>query len=838
MKKLTLDIPVILPDIPDLKDKCVSRLIGTLEGRDGVDRVHIKTDENEEPKLCIHFDPETISLKKIKTIAQQTGAKLHDIFGHMLVNVNGIRHSRHARSITRQLKEVEGVVDAYASPSGQIRLEFKKDPVSSEKLTKIIRETGLEIQQFSNEFRSAQKETEETDDKEKGSESDHKDHDHDHPTEGGDSHDHAHEHGGIFGEKTELIFSLICGGLLATGFGLSFAGGIPGWVSLVLYVGAYFFGGYYIVQEAYTEIKAGNFEIDFLMIVAAIGAAILGEWAEGALLLFLFSLGHSLEHYAMGRARDAIKGLADLAPKTALRKTDGTSEEVPVEELQVGDVIVIKPNSKISADGVIINGESSINQAPITGESVPVDKMEYDDPESIDEDADSIDDKHRVFAGTINGNGSLEVKVTKLSKDSTLSRLIKLVNEAEAQKSPTQQFTDKFEKYFVPAVLVLVVILNFAFLVIDESFSASFYRAMAVLVAASPCALAISTPSAVLSGVGRAARGGVLIKGGRPLENLGILKALAFDKTGTLTEGKPRLTDVIAFEDVDVQELLRTAVAVEDLSDHPLAAAVVRDGKENLDDVDLPEAQDLESITGRGVKATLNGSTVYIGNAELFEEADGIKLSDDLKQKVEKLEGEGKTTMIVRNGDRYLGMLGLMDTPREDAKEVIQKLRNTGLTHLIMLTGDNQRVADAVAKEIGIDDPKGNLLPEDKVEAVKKLREEEGHVAMVGDGVNDAPAMANSTVGIAMGAAGSDVALETADVALMADKISVLPFAIGLSRKTKAIIQQNLWISLGMVVLLVPATILGLSMGWAVIGHEGSTVIVVFNALRLLAYKS
>lgn len=613
---------------------------------------------------------------------------------------------------------------------------------------------------------------------------------------------------------------------------------VPGWVSLVLYIGSYFFGGYYIVQEAYTEVKAGNFEIDFLMLVAAVGAAILGEWAEGALLLFLFSLGHSLEHYAMGRARDAIKGLADLAPKTAIRKANGSTEEVPVEELQVGDVIVIKPNSKISADGVVINGESSVNQAPITGESVPVDKMEYDDPEAIDEDADSIDDKYRVFAGTINGNGSLEVKVTKLSKDSTLSRLIKLVNEAEAQKSPTQQFTDKFEKYFVPAVLVLVVALNFAFLVIDEPFSASFYRAMAVLVAASPCALAISTPSAVLSGVGRAARGGVLIKGGRPLENLGILKALAFDKTGTLTEGEPKLTDVITFEGVDEQELLRTAVAVESLSDHPLADAVVRDGKEKLDSVDLPEAEDLESITGRGVKAKLNGSTVHIGNAELFEEAEGIKLSDELKQRVENLEGEGKTTMVVRSGDRYLGMLGLMDTPREDAKEVIQKLRNMGLTHLIMLTGDNQRVADAVAKEIGIDDPKGNLLPEDKVEAVKKLREGEGHVAMVGDGVNDAPAMANSTVGIAMGAAGSDVALETADVALLADKISVLPFAIGLSRKSKAIIQQNLWISLGMVVLLVPATILGLSMGWAVIGHEGSTVIVVFNALRLLGYKS
>ena len=313
MEKLTLDIPVILPDIPDHKDKCVSRLIGTLEGRDGVDRVHIKTDESKEPKLCIHFDPETISLKKIKTIAQQTGAKLHDIFGHMLVKVNGIRHSRHARSITRQLRDVDGVVDAYASATGWIRLEYKKGDISREKLTKIIRETGLDIEKFSEELQDVKENNEETNGKEKKPETDHE---HSHKEE--DSHDH--DHGGIFGEKTELIFSLICGGLLGIGFGLSYVSTVPGWVSLALYVSSYFFGGFYLVQEAYTEVKAGNFEIDFLMLVAAIGAAILGEWAEGALLLFLFSLGHSLEHYAMGRARDAIKGLSDLAPKTALRK--------------------------------------------------------------------------------------------------------------------------------------------------------------------------------------------------------------------------------------------------------------------------------------------------------------------------------------------------------------------------------------------------------------------------------------------------------------------------------------------------------------------------------------
>ncbi|HKK45817.1 MAG TPA: heavy metal translocating P-type ATPase [Balneolaceae bacterium] len=851
MKKLTISLPIILPDIPDANDQCVSRLIDTIEGKEGVEEAHVKGGERS-PELCIHFDPDTITLNELKKLAWQTGAKLNDNYGHLLLETEGIRHPRHARGISQQLNKLPGAVDAYASASGWVRIEFDQGETSTEILLNSIEDLGLAIKRHAKGFRDGRpgltngKPVEKYESHEESLNHQHKhdhsqlntNHEHDHRNHGNGGHGHDHNHGGAFGEKTDLIFSLIGGGLLAVGFALSFVSSIPGWISLVLFCGSYFFGGFFLVQETYTEVKAGNFEIDFLMLVAAAGAAILGKWAEGSLLLFLFSLGHSMEHYAMGRAREAIKGLADLAPKTALKKTDGKTDEVPVEDLQVGDTIVVRPNSKISADGIIINGQSSVNQAPITGESVPVDKSEFTDMGAIKQDPKSIEDNHRVFAGTINGSSSLEIKVTKLSKDSTLSRLIKLVNEAETQKSPTQQFTDKFEKYFVPAVLGTVVLLNFAFLVIDESYAASFYRSMAVLVAASHRALAISTPSAVLSGISRAASGGVLIKGGRPLENLGILKALAFDKTGTLTEGEPKLTDVLLFNGTEETELMSTAVVVENLSDHPLAAAVVRDGKERLNGAELPEAEDLESITGRGVKATVNGSLVQIGNKELFEESDGKTLPNDLRQKVEDLEKEGKTTMIVRKENSYLGILGLMDTPREDAQSVVKRLRNLGLVHLIILTGDNQRVADAVAEAIGIDDPKGNLLPEDKVEAIKRLRNDENHVAMVGDGVNDAPAMANSTVGIAMVAAGSDVALETADVALMADKISVLPFAIGLSRKTKVIIKQNLWISLGMIAILVPATIFGLNIGPAVVGHEGSTIVVVFNALRLLGYKS
>ncbi len=644
-------------------------------------------------------------------------------------------------------------------------------------------------------------------------------------------------HDGPLGERTELVFSLLCGGLLLTGWLLSALTDITAWVPWGLYVAAYFFGGIFTLLEAIGNIRRGRFEIDFLMLVAAIGAATLGEWAEGALLLFLFSLGHALEHYAMGRAKRAIEALAELAPQTAVVRREGTTAEVPVEQLRPGDVVVVKPNERIAADGFVIQGESSVDQAPITGESVPVDKRAVDDPQKAAANPEQLEPQYRTFAGTINGSGALEIQVTKLAGESTLARVVKMVNEAEAQKSPTQLFTDKFERYFVPAVLAFVVLLLFAWAVIDEPFGVSFYRAMAVLVAASPCALAISTPSAVLSGVARAARGGVLVKGGGPLENLGRLGAIAFDKTGTLTEGKPRLTDVVGSEGVAEDELLRVAIAVESLSDHPLAAAVVRGGKERLKSDSGLQAHDVQSITGRGVKATVDGQPVYLGKDSLFAEVEGPPLPDALRASVEKLKAGGRTTMVVRRGDTYLGVLGLMDTPREAAKNVIARLRALGIRRMIMLSGDNQQVADAVAKEVGIDEALGDLMPDDKVAAIKKLSAQEG-VAMVGDGVNDAPAMANATVGIAMGAAGSDVALETADVALMADDLNHLPFAVGLSRQTSRVIRQNLWFSLGMVAFLVPATVLGLRMGVAVLFHEGSTLLVVFNALRLLAYRA
>jgi len=830
-QKLKLQIPIILPDVPDEKDRCVKRLINILQDKKGLENVHISDEkDNGIPQLCFHYNPDLISIDRIRKLAEQTGAEITKKFAHKLIEVEGIRHTRHARNVERNLQDLEGMLEVSVSASGFVRIEFDTTKTDEGIIVKSLRNEGLKISDRQASTEPLLKETKKAKKAESSDAAEEK--------EDGKEEGEEHEHGGIFGKNTELIFSIISGVLLGIGFGLSFVNIVPSGASLALYIGAYFFGGYFTAKEAIQTVAKGGFEIDFLMLVAAIGAAILGEWAEGALLLFLFSMGHALEHYAMNKARKSIAALTDLAPKTALLKRDGKTEEVSIEKLSIGDIIVVRPNSKISADGVVVSGKSSVNQAPITGESVPVDKIPVENIEKDWSQEDEIKDESRVFSGTINGNNTLEIKVIKEAKDSTLSRLVKLVNEAQTQKSPTQHLTDKFEKYFVPFVLILVVALNFAFLILDESFSESFYRAMAVLVAASPCALAISTPSAVLSGVARAAKGGVLIKGGRPLEDLGSLTALAFDKTGTLTEGKPKLTKVIGLGDINEDEILKIAVAVENLSDHPLAKAVVRDGRERLSGADLLEAKDMQAVLGKGIKATLGKDKIYIGNLELYENLDDKKPSDKIQDKVKVLESEGNTTMLIRRNSDYIGIIALMDTPRAEAKSTLEQLKKIGIKRMVMLTGDNQKVADAVAQEIGLTDAWGSLLPEEKVEAIKKLKETEYKVAMVGDGVNDAPAMVNSTVGIAMGAAGSDVALETADIALMADKLETLPFAIGLSRMSKTIIKQNLWISLGIVALLIPLTISGIAtIGPAVLVHEASTLVVVFNALRLLAYK-
>ena len=648
---------------------------------------------------------------------------------------------------------------------------------------------------------------------------------------------HQHSHHGIFGKNTELYFALLCGFFLLVGFLLEKLTELPTASWKTIYIFSYVFGGYFVSLEAIKKIPKGEFDIDFLMIAAALGAMYIDSWAEGALLLFLFSLGHALEHYAMHKAKKSIEALGNLSPKTALVKQNDTLHEIPIEDLQINDIIVVKPNTKIAADGVVISGHSSVNQAPITGESIPVDKFEIPSTENLPEFSE-IDKKHTVFAGTINGDHSIEAQVLKLSKDSTVARLIDMVSEVETQKSPTQRLTKKFEKWYVPIVLIVVFLLCFGYVVIDETFDESLYRAITVLVAASPCALAISTPSAVLSGIARAAQKGVLIKGGKALEDLGSIKAIAFDKTGTLTEGKPSLKNIIPLHDFEETKLAELVLEVESLSNHPLAKAIAKDIQKQYQIEATDKATDVEAIQGKGITAMYQNEKVCIGNVAMME-SEGIAVDDSIQSGMKTLLQKGETVMLVAFQSQLIGMISVMDVPRKTAKSTIERLRKIGVKFMIMLTGDHQHVGDAIAQQIGLSEARGNLLPEAKVSEIEKLLQSHKKVAMVGDGVNDAPAMALSTVSVAMGAAGSDVALEVADVALMSDKIESLPFVFGLSDASKKIITQNIWISLGMVFFLVPITILGLTnIGVAVLLHEGSTIVVVLNALRLLRYET
>lgn len=640
------------------------------------------------------------------------------------------------------------------------------------------------------------------------------------------------------GERAELVSALLALTVYLTGLTLQLTGN-DGSAARALFMAAYAFGGFFTLREAVGALREGRFQVDFLMLVAAAGAAAIGRWEEGAVLLVLFSVGHALEEYAMGRARRSIEALGALAPRTALvRRPGGATAEVPVEELAVGDTVLVRPHTRVPADGFVAAGTGSVDQSAITGESVPADKTPVPDRAAALADPAGTDPGSRVYAGTVNGSGSLDVVVTRLAADNTLARVVRMVQDAEERTSPTQRFTDRFQKVFVPGVLALVAALLGYGALTGEPFTDSFYRAMAVLVAASPCALAIATPAAVLSAVGRAARGGVLVKGGAPLEEFGRLRTLAFDKTGTLTEGRPRLTEVETADGADREELLRTAVAAQRLSDHPLAQAVVRDAPSLLADPAgrVPEAAGLRAVIGRGVTAELDGEPVHIGSLSYADTLAGPPVPAALRDRTEELARTGRTTMLVRRGDRWLGTLGLMDAPRPEAAETVAALRALGVTRTVMLSGDDQRVADAVAGAVGMDEARGGLMPQDKVAEVARLRRT-ARTAMIGDGVNDAPAMAGATVGVAMGAAGSAVALETADIALMSDDLRRLPFITGLSRRASRIIRQNLWLSLGIVAVLVPATALGLGIGPAVLVHEGSTLVVVANALRLLRYR-
>ena len=602
------------------------------------------------------------------------------------------------------------------------------------------------------------------------------------------------------------------------------------WAWASLYVVSYVVAGWGAFAEGLHALRRGRLDIDFLMAVAALGAAAIGEYAEGAMLLVLFSLGHGLEHYAMGQARKAIRSLGRLTPKSAWVKRGADFTEVPIEDVAIGDVVRVRPAERVPMDGAVAAGNSSIDQSPITGESVPVEKGPGDD----------------VFAGTLNGDGLVEVKVTRLAADSTVARMIRMVEEAQGQKSTTQRYAERFTRVYVPAVIAATVVMAVLPPVIGWlSWPEAFLRAMTLLVGASPCALAISTPAAVLAGVARAARHGILIKGGAHLESLGAIRCFAMDKTGTLTVGRPTLRRIAAFPGSTDEEVLRMAASLEDHSTHPLANAVT--GAARARSIAYAPAQDTQAIRGKGMSGTVDGKRVHLGALRLFEgegTAPGTvggppSATAEARATIASLEQEACTAMLVAVDGRFTGAIGMIDGPRPEAAEAIATLHALGVRPVVMLTGDNPAVGNAVGRLVGVDEVHASLMPERKIELVRELQAKHGAIAMVGDGVNDAPALAAATVGIAMGKSGTDVALEAADVALMSDDLMRLPFAVGISRASRAIVRQNVFISMGMVFTLIPLAITGVVPIWlAVIMHEGSTVAVVLNGLRLLGYRA
>ena len=648
---------------------------------------------------------------------------------------------------------------------------------------------------------------------------------------------------GLWRENYELTLAAIALVALLIGWiGGSVTGVLPQWAVIVSAVIAFVAGGYSGVMGAYAEAKEGRLDIDFLMVTAALGAALIGEWEEGALLLFLFTLSGALEEFAMDRTRKAIESLADLRPEVATVRRDGAEVSVPVENLQIAEIVLVRPGERLPVDGVVVKGSSSIDQSPITGESVPVLK-EIHDP---------------VYAGTINGGGALEIQVTKPASESTLSKIIKLVADAQHDAVPTQQFIDRFSQpytYTVIAATLLAVAIPWLF--INEPFGDTLYRAMTLLVVASPCALIISTPASVLSAIAAGARNGVLFKGGVYLEKVAALRAMAFDKTGTLTHGKPVVTNAHPLSGYSRTELLRIAGSAELRSEHHIGRAVVEEAQKY--GIELEEPLEFCAVAGHGVEAKFerNGQieTIYIGNDKLFLN-EAMEFSPAIRVIGDALQKQSKTAMLVVRRStvedtlgsirdwEVVGYLAVADSVRPESKAAVQALREMGVERIAMLTGDNKAVAAAIASEVGITEVYSGLLPEEKVEVMYRLVGETD-VAMVGDGVNDAPALATASVGIAMGAGGTDVALETADVVLMSSDLSKLPFMLRLGRQAERIVRQNVVFSVGVILTLVTLTIVvpifvegfAFPLPLGVVGHEGSTLIVVTNGLRMLAMR-
>jgi len=730
-------------------------------------------------KLTVRFDESAIGTSEIEGRIQKLGYQTGRPAGEARDKffVEGLDCPDESSIIEKKLAELSGVKKIeFNLVAGEVSVTYDSATVSRGKLMAAIAETGMKARLV----------------------------------EGAPAPEQAHG-------KTLLLFTIASGVLTAAGFALSLLD-VPGAIPIAFYLAAMLVGGLHIFRKALFSVRNLTLDMNFLMTVAVVGAAAIGEWLEGATVIFLFSLAQYLEIRSMDRARNAIQSLMKLAPDEALVKRDGRDRTVPVSEVELDEIFIVRPGDKVPLDGEVVKGMSSINQASITGESVPVAKSRGDD----------------VFAGTINGEGSLEVRATHRAGDTTLARIIHMVEEAQAKKAPMQTFVDKFARYYTPAVLVLaVLVVSVPPLFFGQPFTQWLYRGLVLLVISCPCALVISTPVSIASGLATAARHGVLMKGGVYLERAGALNAIAFDKTGTLTIGRPCVKEVIPLDHHTPEDVLGLAAAVERHSEHHLGRSIVEEACR----LGIPsrEIESFQAIPGKGAHAVVDGNTYYVGNHRLFEEMN--LCTPELDERMEEIEKQTQTVVLVGRKEHSIGIIVLIDAVRKDSPEALRRLREIGVDNMIMLTGDHKGTAEAISEKLNLD-YRAELLPQDKVDTIHRLVEEYGQVAMVGDGVNDAPAMAASTIGIAMGGAGTDTALETADIALMADNLLRLPFAICLSRKTLAIIKQNITLSILIKVVFLALAIPGLATLWmAVFADMGASLLVISNGMRLFAVK-
>lgn len=773
-----------------------------LTDHDGIMSIRTSTDAS---RVEIDFDPARLSEDDVRALVQEHAAEVSRELQKYTFRLRGSASERAAQKLERRVEQIPGVRRATATYLGRVlSLTFDSTVAPSAQLLQEVHDTGARVQPLEQALR--REATASLRDRIR---------------------------------QGQLNDELACGGgfvLLISAVLVKYLA-VPDWTSRLLYLGAYVLCGQQGVRAALASLRERVLDIDVLMVLAAIGAAIVGAPFEGALLLFLFSFSNVLQRYAMERTQNAIASLLTLRPDQALVKRGQTTCLVAVEDLQLQEIVVVRPGEYIPVDGLVHEGSSSVDESSLTGESIPVLK--------------SIDNP--VFAGTLNQTGSLEIVVTRRAADSTLARMVKLVAEAQSQKSGTQRFLEQAEQYYATGVIVFtILVFAIPWLLWQEAFAQAFYRAMTIMVVASPCALVISTPATVLSAIGGAARRGILIKGGSHLERAAQIQIVAIDKTGTLTIGRPALTDIVTPDGVHqatsalpahVTELLQAAASLESKSEHPLATAIVTAAE--LRQLPLTQALDFQSLTGKGAEALIGTTRYLVGSERMLRELQASGM-ESLLALAQPLQERGKTCVWLasRNSTNSTAgsaasvtaraVLVMADTLRPDAAQLTASLHRLGVRKVVMLTGDHRTVASAIAEEAGIDDVHAELLPEDKVAVIRQLKLE-GRVMMIGDGVNDAPALASSDIGVAMGAAGTDIAMETADVVLMGDQLNNITLLLTIARRARRVLRQNLTFAASVIVLLIAAALgLDLPLPVGVVGHEGSTVLVCLNGLRLL----